>query len=63
MNGYDVVDEALNPRGEKRPQDGRGHGKCRRGNRQNLNKGKCTNPDKGPGYGQGQGRGQGNYRK
>lgn len=51
-----------NPRGQKRPQDGRGNGKyCGRGNGKNNDK--CKNPDRGPGYGRGGGRGNGQYRK
>ena len=51
-----------NPRGERRPRDGRGcpDDSCRRKGR---HQGECQNPDKGPGNGQGQRRGQGKYRE
>ena len=63
MNGYDIVDEAINPRGEKRPQDGRGKGKgMPNGRRSGKNVDSCPT-DEGPGKGEGEGQGEGKNRK
>jgi len=56
-----VVSNDKNPRGEKRPHDGRGNSRSGKGF--GKNQGECNNPNKGPGYGRGNSRGNGKYRK
>ena len=59
---YFLATTNTNPRGQKRPHDGKGNGKYS-GRGMGKNNEKCKNPDKGPGYGQGESRGNGQYRK
>jgi len=57
-----VAVNSRNPRGEKRPHDGRGRNNYNTGKQRFKNNNECQNPDKGPGYGRGEGRGNGKYR-
>ena len=59
-NSFKNNTEKVNPRGNVKPQDGRGQGI---GQGQNKNQKECEKLKKGPGYGQGQGQGQGRNRK
>ena len=56
------VDEDVNPRGEKRPKDGRGKGKGMSGGQKGGKMDKPCPTDEGPGYGQGGGKGKGKNR-
>lgn len=56
-----IFNPDINPRGQKRPKDGRGRGSGMLGGRRDgRNKKPCPT---GPGYGKGGGRGKGKRRK
>jgi len=60
-NNTYIASTNTNPRGQKRPHDGRGSTKFGKEHAKNQNK--CQNPNKGPGYGRGNAQGNGQYRK